>query len=129
MESENQKNSTQKNAFYPNASVDVRPIQSFPDITHWFYMDANVDASELGKVMHEIGFECISYKDATMLFQNKERYVTYYTHSVYPQAMYSRYLPCSILVACKLDTLPPCFSWEHVICEPHQSFEASLLLL
>ena len=126
MESE-QKSS--KSAFYPHAQVDIRPILSFTDITHWYYMDTNVNVSELGKVMHEIGFECVSYKDSTILFQNKERFVTYYTHSVYPQAMYSRYLPCTILVACKLDVLPTCFTWEKVICESHQSFDAPLLFL
>ena len=124
-----EKQNQKKSAFYPHASLDIRPIQAFPDITHWYYMDTAVDISQLGKIMHEIGFQCISYKDSTILFQNEERFVTYYTHSVYPQAMYSRYLPCTILVACKLDSLPTCFTWEQVICDSHQTFEASLLFL
>ena len=115
-------------AYYPNAGLDIRPIKEFPDIRNWYYANGKEKSSfisELVKILLEIEFECILSTNQLLIFRNEKtnQNITYYMNSYYPSSMFSRYLPCSILVACGLKEIPSYYKWEYIICDTHQSFE------
>jgi hypothetical protein len=120
-------------AFYPGAGLDISPIVLFPEIRHWYYMDSQpmsefgkiisekpLFVPRLGKIMHQIGFECIVHSPKKLVFgDSTDKTVTYYINSVFPDDYYSNYLPCSTLVHCgfKMNMLPEFYKkWDSIIC-------------
>lgn len=117
-----------ESAYYPNAGLDTRPIKEFPDIKNWYYANGKGQPSfisDLGKILFEIEFECILSTSHLLLFRNEKtnQNLTYYINSYFPNSMFSRYLPCTILVACGLKEIPSYYKWEYIICDRHQLFE------
>lgn len=130
-------------AFYPGAGLDVTPIVLYPHIKNWYYMDSQPDSEfgsagssgrpsfipRLGKIMHQIGFECIVHTDHSLLFQNAttNRTVTYYINATFPKALEYCYLPCTTLVLCgySMPDRPPHFfaKWTQIICNNKTNYD------